>query len=314
MTGLLCMALVVFFAVPPVGCRSKEQEKKPVATVNGEIIYLHEFENELKNRKTRLAIDTFSLSPDQLDQLESEILEAMITEKIILHRAGQLNLTVSDDELETRIAEIHSGNNAGLSDFLARQNISYDNWRENLRKEMLIDKVVETDVNAAIRVSEDEAEDYFNDHPEFCKTPARVRASQIVLRDREQALAAAARLQRGEDFARVAAEVSIGPEAAAAGDLGFIDRGTMPEPLDTLLFSLPVDKISPVTQTAYGYHIVKVTHIQPARARPFTECKEEIMAVIRAKKEDAAFNTWLDALKLKAVVKREANAFRRKTP
>lgn len=175
---------------------------------------------------------------------------------------------------------------------------------------MLIDKVVEADVNAAIRVSEDEAEDYFNDHPEFCKTPARVRASQIVLRDMDQARAAADRLHSGEDFARVAADVSIGPEAAAGGDLGFIERGTMPEPLDIQLFSLPVDKISPVVQTEYGYHIVKVTRIQQARARPFTECKEEIMAAIRAKKEDAAFNAWLDALRLKAVVKREAIAYR----
>ena len=84
----------------------------------------------------------------------------------------------------------------------------------------------------------------------------------------------------------------------------------MPEPLDIQLFSLPVDKISPVVQTEYGYHIVKVTRIQQARARPFTECKEEIMAAIRAKKEDAAFNAWLDALRLKAVVKREAIAYR----
>lgn len=310
MVSLLCALLTAVFILAGGACQNNNAERKLVATVNGDKIYLDEFQKELKIRKTRLGADTFDLSPEQLALLESEILEAMITEKIILHRAGQLNLSVTSTELEKKIIDIRSDYDTIFFDLLARQNISYDDWRDSLRKEMLIDKVVEADVNAAIRVSEDEAEDYFNDHPEFCKTPARVRASQIVLRDMDQARAAADRLHSGKDFARVAADVSIGPEAAAGGDLGFIERGTMPEPLDIQLFSLPVDKISPVVQTEYGYHIVKVTRIQQARARPFTECKEEIMAAIRAKKEDAAFNAWLDALRLKAVVKREAIAYR----
>lgn len=302
--------LAAAFILAGGACREDTPERILVATVNGDKIYLDEFQKELKIRKARLSADTFDLSPEQLALLENEILETMITEKIILHRAGQLNLSVTNTELERKIIDIRSDYDTSFFDLLARQNISYDDWRDNLRKEMLIDKVVEADVNTKIRVSEDEAEDYFNDNRGFCKTETRVQASQIVLRDMDQAQAAADRLQRGEDFVKVAADVSIGPEAAAGGDLGFIGRGTMPEPLEALLFSLPVDKISPVVQTEYGYHIVKVTRIQPARARPFTECKEEIMAAIRAKKEDTAFNAWLDALKLKAVVKREAIVYR----
>ena len=214
MVSLLCALLTAVFILAGGACQNNNAERKLVATVNGDKIYLDEFQKELKIRKTRLGADTFDLSPEQLALLESEILEAMITEKIILHRAGQLNLSVTSTELEKKIIDIRSDYDTIFFDLLARQNISYDDWRDSLRKEMLIDKVVEADVNAAIRVSEDEAEDYFNDHPEFCKTPARVRASQIVLRDMDQARAAADRLHSGEDFARVAADVSIGPEAA----------------------------------------------------------------------------------------------------
>lgn len=311
---MLCAAVLAVVILPCPGCKNGTLDRQLVATVNGEQIYLDEFERELKVRKARLAADSFTFSPEQLAVVESEILEAMITEKIILHRAGQLNLTVSSTELERKIIDIRGDYGTSFFDLLAGQNVSYEDWRENLRKEMLIDKVVETDVNASIRVSEDEAEDYFNDHRDFCKNEARVRASQIVLRDMDQAQDASDRLERGEDFAKVAAEVSIGPEAALGGDLGFIGRETMPEPLDAILFSLPEGKISPVTQTAYGYHIVKVTRIQPARTKPFAKCKQDIMAEIRARKEDAAFNAWLDALKLKAEVKREANAYGKKTP
>ncbi|MCK7506745.1 MAG: peptidylprolyl isomerase [Desulfobacterales bacterium] len=87
----------------------------------------------------------------------------------------------------------------------------------------------------------------------------------------------------------------------------------MPEPLDKTLFNLPVGKISPVVKSDYGYHIFKVTDIQPARTRSFSECKEDVMADIRIQKEDAAFTRWLDGLKLKAVVKKETHGLSQKT-
>ncbi len=90
-----------------------------------------------------------------------------------------------------------------------------------------------------------------------------------------------------------------------------ISRQTMPEPLDKTLFNLPAGKISPVVKSAYGYHIFKVTEIQPARTRSFADCKEDVMADIRAQKEDAAFTVWLEGLKIKAVVKKETHMSQR---
>jgi parvulin-like peptidyl-prolyl isomerase len=116
-----------------------------------------------------------------------------------------------------------------------------------------------------------------------------------------------ARLNAGEDFAKVAAKVSIGPEAHRGGDLGFITRLIMPKPLDKTIFNLPVNKISPIVQSSYGFHIFKVLEIQPARIGNFTDIKEEVIADIRSQKEDAAFMNWLEALKMKAVIKKESN-------
>lgn len=304
--GVLCLQTVC--------CRIGSDDRPYVATVNGEKIFLEEFQKQLEAQKTRLSPQDFSNAPDKQALLENEILESMITEKIICQRARELNLSVSNSELERKIIAIRDDYGINFFDLLARENVQYDEWRESIRKEMLFDKLVAVDINAAIRVSEDEAEDYLNDHPDLCKTESRVRASQIVVRDMEKARGVTARLERGEDFAKVAAEVSIGPEAVRGGDLGFVARQTMPDPLDKTLFNLPVGKISPVIQSVYGYHIVKVTEIQASRTRSFTECKEEIIAEIRAQKEDAAFSAWLDALKLKAVVKKETGVHRKTSP
>lgn len=293
--------------------RDNSFDRQHVATVNGEKIYLDEFQKHVNVQKAQLSLKAFPNAPDKQTLLADEILEAMITQKIILQRAKELNLSVSHTELERKLIAIRNDYGINFFDLLAAQNVDYDDWREELRKEMLFDKLVSADVNASVRVSEDEAEDYFNDHPGICKTEARVRASQIVVRDMEKARQVTARLDKGEDFARVAADASIGPEAIRGGDLGFVSRETMPDPLDKTLFSLPVGKISPLLKSAYGYHVVKVTEIQPARTRSFAECKDEIIADIRAQKEEAAFAVWLDALKLKAVVKKEMHLLNKKS-
>ena len=132
------------------------------------------------------------------------------------------------------------------------------------------------------------------------------------MRDPAKAKEAEARLNAGEDFAKVATQMSIAPEAINGGDLGFITRQIMPEPLDETIFKLPVNKISPIVQSPYGLHIFKVLEIQSAKVRNFADMKEEVIAEIRAKKEDAAFTTWLEALKMKAVIKKENTVLREK--
>ena len=93
---------------------------------------------------------------------------------------------------------------------------------------------------AKISVTDAEAEAYFKANRTRYTAGRRVHAAQIVVREREQAEAILKRLKMGEDFDKVAREASIGPEAARGGDLGFFERGVMPEEIDRIVFSLPV--------------------------------------------------------------------------
>jgi len=312
-TNTLFLLLVAGALCMITACGKDEYfNRKHIAVVNGEKIYADEFEQRLNAQKGPLSPQSFANSRNRQELLEEEILDSMITEKIVLQRAGQLNLSVSNTELERKLLDIRKDFDDKFFDLLASQKVRYEDWREELRKEMLFDKLIAVDVNASIHVSEGEAEDYFQDHPDACKTEARVRAVQIVLRDPEKAKDVKGRLDAGGDFARIAAEVSIGPEAVRGGDLGMISRGTMPEPLDETLFRLPVGRISPVVKSAYGYHIFKVTEKLPARTRTFDECRGDLTAAILSQKQDAAFSVWLEDLKAKAVVTKEKSHTRRK--
>jgi parvulin-like peptidyl-prolyl isomerase len=301
--------LALFFIV---ACDKINIFSRPyVATVNGAKIYLDEYQSRLNQKMPMLPKDLL-LNQSNYKRLEEEVLDGMITEKIMYLRAQELNISVSSGELETKINEVMKEYGEDFANLLVQENVKYEEWRDDIKKEMLIKKLVAVDVNANIRVSGDEAEDYFNERRNDYKVESRVRVAQIVVSDQATAKEAEARLNAGEDFAKVATEMSIAPEAISGGDLGYITRQIMPEPLDDTIFKLPVNKISPIVQSPYGFHIFKVLEIQSAKIRIFADMKEEVIAEIRAQKEDAAFTTWLEALKMKAVIKKESTVLREK--
>jgi foldase protein PrsA len=301
--------LALFFIV---SCDKINFFAKPhVATVNGSKIYLDEYQIRLKQKMPLLPKDLL-LNQTNYKRMEEEVLDGMITEKIMQLRAKELSISISSGELDAKIKEIMKDYGDDFANLLVKANVSYDEWKNDIKKEMLIKKLVEVDVNANIRISEDEAEDYFTENRANYKMESRVRVSQIVVRDPAKAKEAEARLIAGEDFAKVATQMSIAPEAINGGDLGFITRQIMPEPLDDTIFKLPVNKISSIVQSPYGLHIFKVLEIQQAKIRNFADMKEEVIAEIRAQKEDAAFTTWLEALKMKAVITKESTVLREK--
>ena len=255
------------------------------------------------------------LLPDQdnyTTRLEEEVLDNMIAEKIMYLRAQELNLSVSSGELEKKINEIKKEYGAEFSNIFVREKLIFEQWKEALEKEMLFEKLVSADVNAHVRVSEDEAEDYFNEHSDTFRVEPKVRVAQIVMRDAATARKALQRINSGADFLVVAREESIGPEARLGGDLGFVTRHVMPEPLDSSIFNLRLNEVSHIVQSPYGFHIFKILEIKPAKVKNFAESKEEIIADIRAKKEEVAFINWLEALKAKAVIKKEYTVLRNK--
>jgi parvulin-like peptidyl-prolyl isomerase len=277
-----------------------------VAMVNGSKIYLDDYQSRLE-QKMYMVPKEFLNQPDYMKRFEDEILDSMITGKIMYLRAQELNISVSEAELENKIKEIKKDYGEDFAGLFAREKVKYEEWKEDFKKEMLLQKLVAIDVNAKIKITEDEAEDYFNEHSNNYKTESHIRVAQIVVRDMATAQKVMDGLNTGEDFAKVAADMSIGPEARRGGDLGFITRWVMPDPLDKTIFKMPINKISPIVQSSYGFHIFKILDSQPAKIRNFTDVRDDVIADIRLQKEDAAFTAWLGELKKKAVIKKQTN-------
>ncbi len=301
--GLLCFILpFLMMACDKINIFSRPH----VATVNGSKIYLDEYQACL-DKKILMVPREYLSQPDDMKVFEQEVLDGMITEKIMQLRAKKLDISVSDAELENKIKEIRKDYGDDFASLFSQANINYEEWKEEFRKEILLQKLVEFDVNSKIKISDEDIENYFKKHRGHYKSDSRVRVSQIVVRDMATAQSALRRVKEGEDFAKVAADVSISPEASRGGDLGFVTRLVMPEPLDNTIFQMPVDEISDIVQSSYGFHIFKIMEIQNARDRNLADVREAVMSDVRMQKEEAAYVAWLEDLKKKAVIKKEEN-------
>jgi peptidyl-prolyl cis-trans isomerase C len=300
--GLLLLA---FLMMTVAACRSQEPApppELPVATVNGERIDRPEFLRMLAE-DAALAKGDAPLKAEQRMRLKEEALVHLIEEKIMLQRARELLLAISADELEARIAEIRKDYaDDSFTALFGDGGINYSAWKEALRRRMLFEKVVALDVNRKIQVTDSEAELYFKANRKLYVSEKRIHALQIVVRDRGLAERALKRLKAGEDFDKVAREVSIGPEAARGGDLGFFERGVMPEEIDRIVFSLPVARVSEVVQSPYGFHIFKVLAKEEGGGRKLADAKGRVIDDLRKLKEAEAYERWIEGLKAKAEI------------
>lgn len=149
-------------------------------------------------------------------------------------------------------------------------------------------------------VSQEDIAAYYERHKAEYQLPEKRRTRHILLKTneneeelRQQMTAIRERALEGEDFAALAKEVSEGPSAKDGGYLGFVKRGDMVKPFEDALFSLKQGEISEIIQTSFGYHIIYLEMIQPARTKDVKEMRGVIRA--RLQRQSAMNNTFAKA-------------------
>ncbi|HOG16985.1 MAG: Foldase protein PrsA precursor [Syntrophaceae bacterium PtaU1.Bin231] len=295
-------AAVLCCAVP--GCRKAEPEPKPVvATVNGERIDAEEFDSRYR-REAASAQMVPPGRPEEMRLFKEEILNLLIQEKLMDMRARDLRLSVSDEEFAKRLDEIRREYPAdSFEAMLKQEKVDFEAWKKGLRQRMLMEKLVRREVNDRVSLTPRDVKTFYERNKAAYVHEKRVRVAQIVLRKRYLAEDVRRRLKKGEDFAKVAQEVSIAPEAARGGDLGFFAKGMMPEEIDAAIFSLPVGGLSRVIKSPYGYHIFKVLERDEGGSGKAWDMDETVRADAQRWKEEQAYADWLRGLRAKAQIR-----------
>jgi len=273
----------------------------PVAVVNGEAIGLDELEEALRP----VLIDSPALSPIETsawEELKFNALNQLIERRLLIQEAERMGIKVKGRETEEREREIRKDYPEGeFESMLTSRFIDYPRWRKNLEKDLVIEKLIQESVFAE-PVTDTAVERYYRDHLEQYQIPVQVRARQIVVRTEEEAQAVRKRIVAGEEFAALAGEVSLSPDAESGGDLGFFSRGVMPPEFDQVVFALSPGKISPVVKSPYGYHLFVGEEVREGHTRTIDQVRDEIRNILAREAEEKAYQKWLGELKAKASI------------
>lgn len=168
---------------------------------------------------------------------------------------------------------------------------------EQLKQNILVQRMLEVEVMEKVNVTPQEMQEFYNKNKDSFKTPETIHPYHILLPDEAKAKEAEKRLKKGEDFEKVAKEISVCPSAPRGGDLGTVRQGQMVPEFEEAAFKLKVNEISPVVKTQFGYHLIKVTEKEPAKDRSFEEVKPEIEAQLLDQKRRDMLKNYLENLK-----------------
>jgi peptidyl-prolyl cis-trans isomerase SurA len=200
---------------------------------------------------------------------------------------------------------------------LKQENLTEAQLRRNIERNMRIEQVQRSEVTAKLAVTDDEARQYFETHRAEFTTPSEVMLREILIEvptsDRgvnaaqdDEAKAKAEevrqRIQKGEPFARLAAEVSTSASKANGGLIGPIQMDELAPQLQELLNKLKVGDVADVVRTTRGYQILKLESRTEVKSRTFEEARNDIGRRVIEGKSRLALQQYLDELRAKATI------------
>ncbi|MEQ5815857.1 peptidylprolyl isomerase [Marinobacter sp. NFXS11] len=266
-------ALLVLLAV--LAPLSVQAERKlldqVVAIVDEDVILQTELEARINTITSRLSAQGTALPPRQV--LEERVLDQLITESIQMQMADRAGMRISDNELNETMANIAERNGMSLPQFenqLEAEGVTYNQAREQIRKEMLTSRVQQRQVGNRVRVTDREVENYLESLEARGGNNAQYRLAYIFVSvddpsdeaevdaAREKAERLRSEIANGRDFREVAVAESDASNALEGGDMGWRAEGQLPSLVAPVVPELPVGEPSDVLENNSGFHLVMV--------------------------------------------------------
>lgn len=214
-----------------------------------------------------------STLPDA-DSLRQQVLDALIDERVQITYARESGAKVDETEVDRAIANIASQNQisvAQLRDRLRSEGLDFGRFRNNLRDQLMVERVREREVLGRIRITDADIDRVLDERRSKSATANQINLAQILVTVPEGAAAevlaerlqrieqASARLKAGDDFSKVARDLSEDGNRAAGGEMGMRPVERFPDLFIEAVKGLGVGDVTPQPlRSAAGFHLLKV--------------------------------------------------------
>jgi peptidyl-prolyl cis-trans isomerase SurA len=289
-----------------------------IARVNNQIITRSDYDREQQQLKE----ESQQQDPAHLDKAvadgQKDVLRGLIDRELLLEKGKDLDIT-ADTELIKRLDEMRKQMKLDSMEDLEKaaqaQGVSFEDFKQNMRTEIITQQVIQREVGSRINISKEEEQKFYDAHESELARPEAVKLSEILISteqagDDEQKLAAGKakaddvlkQIKAGASFEDLAKKESQGPSAAQGGDLGLFERGKLAKQLEDLTFKMKKGDVSDVIRTKQGFVILKVTEHQSAGVPAFSEIEPRIQEAVYMQKLQPALREYLKKLRDEAYI------------
>jgi len=325
------LGLTLLLAGVAASC-AKNAGSDVAATVDGEKIYRADVERYFQNQTSG---SNQPLSDEQATGLRLSILENLIENQILMHRAGKLGLLASDEEVDRRLKEIRSPyTDQEFTQRLQERKLSLDDVKREIRRSLTAEKVVNKRSLPKFNITDQDIADYYNEHKaEFNLIEPRYHLAHILVttspdpqgRDPNKARnepdarrkidSVLARLQAGEDFSSLATTYSEDNATSAnGGDIGIVPESALKQTdaatRDDVMKLKPgqytpvIPLGNPASRQVAGFQIVKLISVEPAGLRELSDqhVKQEIRQQLQARREQLLKTAYYEVMRDQAKI------------
>lgn len=214
--------------------------------------------------------------------LHKQALDSLVDERVVVTYARENGPRVDEPELDRVVANVATQNKLTLPELrqrLAAEGIDFKRFRENLRDQMLSERVREREVQGRIRITDGDIDKYLEERQAALQGRAQLNIAQIlvpvpeglgvagVAERKARADAALARIQAGEDFAKVAREVSEDANKNRGGEIGLRAADKLPDVFVDAVKDLKDGEVRPQPlRSEAGFHVLKLIERQTGKA------------------------------------------------
>jgi len=319
---LFCLCATLSFAQNNDDCADRV-----VAVANDDVITLTELEKAGSEYFERIRMKAPEGEVEKaLELARNEVLSSLIDNMIVKQKAAELSITVEEAEIDNATKQILARNNATMEEFrkeLASVNLSEQEFRENLRGQILQSKLIDREVRSRIVVVEEDIMAYYEKEYTQEKGESGYYILQMgfnwknsgvggekVYDSKEEALKKTeeirARVLAGENFAELAKSYSNLPSAAGGGDIGLIKKDEMAAYMRDIILPMHPGEISEIIETDNGFQFFKLRSLREGDLvvkAPYQSVRDEIRDRLYQQEMEEHYKVWVESLRTKAYIK-----------
>ncbi|MEQ6885418.1 peptidylprolyl isomerase [Salicola sp. Rm-C-2C1-2] len=265
------LALVLLACLPLfAGGADRQPLDRVVAVVDEGVVLQSELQARIQQIRSRMNAQGTRLPPESV--LRERVLDQLILEQIQIQRARQMGMRIGDSELNDAMRNVARNNGFdsldGFEQALASEGLSFQQAREQIRREMLVSRVQQQSVGRRVRVTEREVENFLSSSQARERSGIEHLLGHILIQvnnfNNEEKVQAARnkaesiqdKLQNGADFRELAVAESDGRNALEGGELGWRSGQELPSLVASEIPRLDVGEPSRVLQSSSGFHVV----------------------------------------------------------